>query len=109
MGKDYYEILGIKRNSEQDEIAKGYRKLGLKYHPQLSKLDPTTSLQYFCLVSEAYEVLSDPVKRAFFDKYGEEMLKEGFFSDGELKGGYRFNGNPELIFEEFFGSNNAFG
>jgi DnaJ family protein B protein 13 len=51
-------------------------------------LDFNTSFHYFCQVSEAYEVLSDTVKRAFFDKYGEETLKEGFFVDGELQGGY---------------------
>ena len=50
----------------------------------MSKLDPNTSFHYFCLVSEAYEVLSDNIKRAFFDKYGEEVLKEGFFKEGEL-------------------------
>jgi len=44
-------------------------------------------------------VLSDPVKRSFFDKYGEEKLKEGFFTQGHLKGGYRFGGNPDEIFE----------
>lgn len=44
-------------------------------------------------------MLSDPVKRSFFDKYGEEKLKEGFFTQGHLKGGYRFGGNPDEIFE----------
>jgi len=53
-------------------------------------------------------VLSDSVKRAFYDKYGEEKLKEGFFYQGSLKGGYRFSGNPDEIFEKFFGTNNPF-
>lgn len=55
------------------------------------------------------------MKRAFFDKYGEEKLKEGFFAEGgtsstiaELKGGYRFARNPDEIFERFFHENNTF-
>lgn len=47
-------------------------------------------------------------KRAFYDKYGEEQLKDGFIVDGNFRGGYRFGGNPEEIFEKFFGSNNPF-
>jgi hypothetical protein len=62
------------------------------------------------------------IKRAFFDKYGEEKLKDGFFSDGstqrhslhpthdsiDFKGGYHFSGKPEEVFEKFFGSSNPF-
>lgn len=48
------------------------------------------------------------MKRAFYDKYGEEKLKEGFFSDGKLSGGYHFSGNPEEIFEQFFAKTNPY-
>lgn len=109
MPRDYYEDLQITREASDADIAKAYRKLSLKWHPKLSTFgDPNTNNYYFCKVSEAYEVLSDPVKRAFYDKYGEEKLKEGFFSQGNLKGGYRFSGNPDEIFEKFFGTNNPF-
>ena len=47
-------------------------------------------------------------RKAFYDKYGEDKLKEGFFTNGDMKGGYHFAGNPEEIFEEFFGTNNIF-
>lgn len=53
-------------------------------------------------------MLSNPVKRAFYDKYGWEKLREGLFAEGELKGGYRFANNPDEIFEKFFESHNAF-
>lgn len=52
-------------------------------------------------------MLSDEVKRAFYDKYGENKLKDGFFAEGELKGGYRFAGNPDEIFNKFFTDNNV--
>lgn len=47
-------------------------------------------------------------KRAFYDKYGEEKLKEGYFTEGELKGGYQFKGDAFEIFEQFFGTHNIF-
>lgn len=65
-------------------------------------------MHHFNLISEAYEVLSDPIKKAFFDKYGEEKLKNGFFSQGELKGGYRFQNNSYDIFNHFFNEQNPF-
>jgi DnaJ-class molecular chaperone len=84
MNKDYYQILEVTRECDGSSIAKAYRKLALKYHPSRSTLDPSTAEHYFCLVSEAYEVLSDPKRRAFFDQYGEQTLKEGFFKDGQV-------------------------
>lgn len=80
----------------------------MKWHPKLSKADPSLTYHNFCEVSEAYEVLGDQYKKAFYDKYGEEQLKDGFLTEGNFKGGYRFGGNPEEIFEKFFGSNNPF-
>ncbi|KAM3145139.1 hypothetical protein pb186bvf_002814 [Paramecium bursaria] len=105
---DYYQILEINRDATDAEVAQAYHKLALKWHPKLSNQDYNTTYHYFCKISEAYEVLSDVIKRTFFDKYGEEKLKEGFFANGNLKGGYSFQGNPETIFEKFFGTSNPF-
>ena len=108
MGKDYYQILGLTREATKADICRAYKKKALVWHPQISKEDPATALHNFCEISEAYEVLSDEYKRAFYDKHGETVLKEGYFSDGELKGGYHFKGNPEEIFESFFGTHNIY-
>jgi len=73
MGKDYYKILGISRNSDSSAIKKAYRKLALKVHPDKNK-EPDAA-EKFKEISEAYEVLSDENKRKIFDEYGEEGLK----------------------------------
>lgn len=108
MGKDYYEILKISREATHLDICKAYKKLALVWHPEVAKTDQVTAYHNFCEISEGYEVLSDNRRKAFYDKYGQEKLKDGFFSDGEMKGGYHFAGNPEEIFEEFFGTSNIF-
>lgn len=72
MGKNYYNTLGIDRQSTDDEIKKAYRKLALKYHPDKNK-HPGAE-ERFKEIAEAYEVLSDSNKRAAFDRYGEDNI-----------------------------------
>lgn len=68
----YYELLGVKKNATNDELKKAYRKKALKEHPDKGG-DP----EKFKDISKAYETLSDPQKRAAYDKYGEENIKKG--------------------------------
>jgi len=63
--KDYYQILGIKRNATEKEVKKAYRQLALKYHPDHNHSNNAT--QQFINIHEAYEILSDPVKRTRYD------------------------------------------
>ena len=72
MGKNYYNTLGIDRHSTEEEIKKAYRKLALKYHPDKNK-QPGAE-ERFKEIAEAYEVLSDPSKRATFDRYREDQI-----------------------------------
>jgi molecular chaperone DnaJ len=98
--KDYYAILGVPRNATQEEIKRAYRKLALKYHPDRNPGNKEAE-EKFKEISEAYEVLSDPEKRAIYDSYGYSGLKSS---------GYRgFEDVSDIfktfsdIFEEFFG------
>src|ERR1700761_6467862 len=68
--KDYYEILGVTRASNADEIKRAYRKLARKYHPDVSK--ERNAEAKFKDVQEAYEVLKDPEKRATYDRLGRD-------------------------------------
>lgn len=109
MGKDYYQILGIKKGANEDEIKKAYRKMALKYHPDKNK-SPNAE-EKFKEIAEAYEILSDPQKREVFDKYGEEGLKGMPGATGPEGGNftYTFHGNPHETFRMFFGDENPFG
>ncbi|MEM9800656.1 MAG: DnaJ C-terminal domain-containing protein [Planctomycetota bacterium] len=70
--QDYYEVLGVARDASADEIKKAYRKLALKWHPdQHAGEDRADAESRFKSISEAYEVLSDPEKRARYDRFGE--------------------------------------
>ncbi|CAG0883257.1 unnamed protein product [Cyprideis torosa] len=71
-GKDYYSILGVKKNAKDREIKKAFRKLAMKYHPDRNK-DPGAE-DKFKEIAEAYEVLSDEDKRRKYDKFGEAGL-----------------------------------
>jgi len=68
---DFYEVLGITRTSTDDEIRKAYRKLAIKWHPDKNPGNQAEATEKFKLISEAYEVLSDPAKRKEYDYGGE--------------------------------------
>ena len=91
---DYYEVLGISRNATPEEIKKAYRKLAVKFHPDKNAGDKATE-EKFKEVSEAYDVLRDPDKRAAYDRFGHAA-----FGPGARGGGFH---NPEDIFREVFG------
>ncbi|KAI8579165.1 hypothetical protein K450DRAFT_243076 [Umbelopsis ramanniana AG] len=77
MGKDYYKILGVSKDADDDTIKKAYRKQALKWHPDRNKDNMEAAKQKFQEVGEAFEVLSDKDKRAVYDQFGEEGLKGG--------------------------------
>lgn len=95
--KDYYDVLGINRDAEQEEVKKAYRRLTRKYHPDVNKEDPQAA-EKFKEINEAYKVLSDPHKRAQYDRYGHAGMDETDFGDfSQDFGGF------EDIFDMFFG------
>jgi len=81
MAKDYYKILGIGKEADNDEVKKAYRKLALKYHPDKTKGDKDSE-QRFKEINEAYQVLSDPAKRQQYDQFGQT------FSGGNAGAGF---------------------
>jgi len=107
----YYDALGLTRTCTPAELKKAYRKLSLKFHPERAESIPKAEAEVaFSEISEAYDVLSNPARRAIYDQYGERGLKEGI-PDGEggVKGGkYRFNNNSLEIFQAFFGTSSPF-
>ena len=93
--KDYYDILGVSKNSPADEIKKAYRKLAIKYHPDKNP-DDKASEDKFKEAAEAYEVLSNPEKKQRYDQFGHAGAQGGF------GGGYGGGGmNMEDIFSQF--------
>lgn len=116
MAQDFYSILGVSRSASQEEIKKAYRKLAHKYHPDKSGGDE----KKFKEINEAYQSLSDPEKRAHYDRFGQAPNGsshsggggfsgggnpfEGFdFGGFSGSGGFGFSGGAEDIFSEFFG------
>jgi DnaJ-class molecular chaperone len=86
-----------------------YRRLSLKHHPSKTQGDLAANTYKFAQIAEAYEVLSDPQRKATFDRFGEEILKQGLPDKfGGKKGCYKFAGNSFEIFEAFFGTTNPF-
>lgn len=95
--RDYYEVLGVSKDADQDTIKKAYRKLAKKYHPDANPGDKEAEAK-FKEASEAYGVLSDAEKKAQYDKYGHAAFEAG----GAGAGGYNYqNMNMDDIFSNF--------
>jgi molecular chaperone DnaJ len=77
MAKDYYEILGVKKDASKEEIKKTYRKLARKWHPDINPGNKEAELK-FKEISAAYDCLGDDKKRKLYDEFGEEGLRAGF-------------------------------
>ncbi len=106
--KDYYAIMGVKRDATQDEIKRAYRKLARKYHPDVSK-EPDAEAR-FKEVGEAYEVLKDPEKRTAYDQLGARWKAgQDFRPPPDWDQGFEFHGGEPAgadaeEFSDFFAS-----
>ncbi|MEX1052625.1 MAG: DnaJ C-terminal domain-containing protein [Patescibacteria group bacterium] len=124
---DFYDILGVSKNSTQQEIKSAYRKLALKWHPDKNKTNEAEAEAKFKEINKAYEVLADPKKREMYDQHGESAFKGGAggqsynYNQGPFSYTYTSSGgnpfedvdfggysDPFEIFEQFFGFQSPF-
>ncbi|KAM0825910.1 hypothetical protein ACQ4PT_069219 [Festuca glaucescens] len=92
---DYYEILNVDRSATDDDLRRAYGRLAMRWHPDKNPAGKSDAEAKFKDITEAYNVLSDATKRAVYDQYGEEGLKDPPPQPG---------GSVDDIFAEFFGS-----
>jgi len=101
--RDYYEVLGVNRSDDQEEIKRAYRRLARQYHPDVNPGNKEAE-ERFKEINEAYEVLSDAEKRARYDRFGHAGLQGGGYGDFTGFGGFGPFGGIDEIFESFFGA-----
>ena len=101
--QDFYDILGVARSADADELKRSYRKLAMQYHPDRNPGD-TSAEQRFKDISEAYDVLKDDQKRAAYDRFGHAAFENGSRGPGESGSAGGFSGGFADIFEEMFGA-----
>src|SRR5437016_14529442 len=95
--EDFYKILGVKRDAKPEEIKKAYRRLARKYHPDVNPGDKSAE-ERFKQTTEAFDVLSDPKKRAVYDRFGQysdnlaDAAAKGAGATYKLGNSYAFHG-----------------
>ncbi|HEV2997558.1 MAG TPA: molecular chaperone DnaJ, partial [Solirubrobacteraceae bacterium] len=103
MPRDPYEVLGLGRHSSEQEVKKAFRRLARELHPDVNAHDPQAE-EKFKEAAEAYEILSDPERRATYDRYGHEGLRSGGYAPN-----FDAFGSIGDLFEAFFGGASPFG
>ena len=108
--RDYYEVLGVSKNVSEADLKKAYRRLAMKYHPDRNPGDKEAE-NNFKEAKEAYEVLSDPQKRATYDQFGHAGVQGagGGYADGFGAGGASFSDIFGDVFGDIFGAGRAGG
>lgn len=106
--QDYYELLGVNRGAEEGEIKKAYRKLAMKYHPDRNSNDKEAE-EKFKEIQKAYAVLSDPQKRAAYDRFGHAGVDPSMGGAGGFGGFGGFGDVFEDIFENIFSGGRGHG
>ena len=107
--RDYYEILGVSKTASQDEIKSSYRKLAMKYHPDRNPGDQQAE-DNFKEAAEAYEILSDQNKKARYDQFGHQGMRnmgndfQGFSNVNDIFSHFSDIFGGGSIFDEIFGS-----
>jgi len=95
MKRDYYEVLGVSRAADDEELKRAYRKLALKYHPDKNPESRLEAEERFKEISEAYQILCDPQRRAQYDRFGHAAFANG--------GGFDFAAGFDDILGDLFG------
>jgi len=108
MKKDYYEILGVKKDADAADIKKAYRALAMRHHPdRVQESEKKQAEEKFKEISEAYGVLSDPKKRATYDQYGHSGIDQNYTSEDIFRGAdfssIFGDSNLDDILGQFFG------
>jgi molecular chaperone DnaJ len=103
MPRDPYEVLGVAREASEQDVKKAFRRLARELHPDVNAHDPQAE-EKFKEAAEAYEILSDPERRATYDRYGHEGLRSGGFAPN-----FDAFGSIGDLFDAFFGGSSPFG
>lgn len=102
MSRDYYELLGVPRDADAEQLKKAYRRLAMQYHPDRNAAPDAE--ERFKEVTEAWEVLRDPGKRALYDRYGEAGVRRGGGGEAPFSGFGNFSDAFDVFMREFGGA-----